>query len=133
MSGNKYENIRIHVLKKTEYLTWKVKMLMYLEASDPDYVDRVNDGSNLPKKIALQTSTEHEHFITKEKSEWSPEDKAEVLKDAKVKNILHNSLDNVMSNRVIACKFTKEIWIALKVQCQGTKEIKKNKKSNTYT
>ena len=50
----------------------------------------------------------------------------EVLKDAKVKNILHNSLNNVMSNRVIACKTAKEIWDTLEVQCQGTKEIKKN-------
>ena len=129
MFGNKYENIRILVLKKTEYLTWKVKMLMYLEASDPNYVDRVNDGPYLPKKIVPQTSTEPEHFVIEKKSEWSPKDKAEVLKDAKVKNILHKSLDNVMSNRVIACKSAKEIWDALEVQCQGTKEIKKNKRA----
>ena len=86
---------------------------MYLEASDPDYIDRVNDGPYLSKKIVPQTPTEPEHFVIKEKSEWSPEDKAEILKDAKVKNILHNSLDNVMSNRVIACKTTKKIWDTL--------------------
>ena len=100
---------------------------MYLEASDPDYVDRVNDGPYLPKKIVPQTPTKHEHFVIKEKSEWSPEDKAEVIKDAKVKHILHNSLDNVMSNRVIACQTAKEIWDTLEVQCQGTREIKKNR------
>ena len=129
MFGNKYENIKILVLNKSEYLTWKVQMLMYLEASDPDYVDRVNDGPYLPKKIVPQTPTEPEHFVIKEKSEWSPEDKAEILKDAKVKNILHNSLDNVISNRVIACKTAKEIWDTLEVQCQGTKEIKKNRRA----
>ena len=53
--------------------------------------------------------------------------KADVLKDAKVKNILHNSLDEVLSNRVITCKTAKEIWDALEVQCQGTKSIKKNR------
>ena len=31
-----------------------------------------------------------------------------------------------MSNRVIACRTSKEIWDALEIQCQGTKEIKKN-------
>ena len=129
MSGNKYENFKILVLKKTEYSTWRVKMLMYLEASDPDYIDRINDGPYLPRKIVPQTATEPEHFIIKEKSEWSPEDKIEALKDVKVKTIMHNSLDHVMSNRVIAYRTTKEIWDALEIQCQGTKEIKKNKRA----
>ena len=51
MSGNKFENFKILVLKKTEYLTWRVKMLMYLEASDPHYIDRINEGPYLPRKI----------------------------------------------------------------------------------
>ena len=34
-----------------------------------------------------------------------------------------------MSNRVIACKTTKEIWDALEIECQGTKEIKKNRRA----
>ena len=55
----------------------------------------------------------------------------DVLKDAKVKNILHNSLDVVLSNRVITCKTDKEIWDALKVQCQGTKAINKNRRAIT--
>ena len=129
MSGNKYENFKIPVLKKTEYSTWRVKMLMYLEASDPDYIDRINDGPYLPRKIVPQTATEPEQFIIKEKTEWSAEDKIEVLKDVKVKTILYNSLDHVMSNRVIACRTSKEIWDTLEIQCQGTKEIKKNRRA----
>ena len=46
----------------------------------------------------------------------------------RLENILHNSLDIVLSNIVIACKTAKEIWDALEVQCQGTKEIKKNRR-----
>ena len=98
-------------------------------ASDPDYIDRINDGPYLPRKIVPQTATEPEHFIIKEKSEWSPEEKIEAIKDVKVKTILHNSLDHVMSNRVIACRTSKEIWDALEIQCQGTKEIKKNRRA----
>ncbi|XP_074377442.1 uncharacterized protein LOC141718961 [Apium graveolens] len=51
-----------------------------------------------------------------------------MLKDAKVKNILHNSLYTVMSNRVFAYKTVKDIWDALKTQCQGTLAIKKNRR-----
>ncbi|KAL8121477.1 hypothetical protein AgCh_018270 [Apium graveolens] len=105
MSLKKYESIKIPILKKTEYPTWKVKMLMHLEATDPDYLD------------------------LKEKSEWTPEEKVDVLKDVKVRKFLHNSLDYVMSNRVIAYTTSKEIWYALETQCQGTMAIKKNRRA----
>ena len=42
---------------------------------------------------------------------------------------MHNSLDEVLSNRVITCKTAKEIWDALEVQFQGTKAIKKNRRA----
>ena len=54
MSLNKYESIKILILKKNEYPTWRVKMLMHLEATDPDYLDVINDGPYKPKKWYLQ-------------------------------------------------------------------------------
>ena len=130
MSATKYEHIRIPVLKKSEYTTWKVKMLMNLEATDPDFLDRIHDDPHEPKKLVpaavVDGITVPQHYVAKDKFEWTPEEKVDVLKDAKVKNILHNSLDVVLSNRVITCKTAKEIWDALEVQCQGTKAIKKN-------
>lgn len=44
MSTNKYESMKIPILKKTEYSTWKVNILTYLEASDADYLDMIYDG-----------------------------------------------------------------------------------------
>ena len=133
MSTTMYEHIRIPVLKKSYYSTWKVKMLMFLEATDPDYIDRINDGPHEPIKLVpaavVDGVTIPEYYVAKDKLEWTPEEKIDVLKDAKVKNILHNSLDEVLSNRVITCKTTKEIWDALEVQCQGTKAIKKNRRA----
>ncbi|XP_074339739.1 uncharacterized protein LOC141677631 [Apium graveolens] len=73
-------------------------------------------------------TTVPEHYIRKEKSEWSEPEKAAMLKDVKIMNILHNNLDNVMYNRVIACTTAKEIWDALETQCQGTMTIKKNRR-----
>ena len=70
-----------------------------------------------------------EGYVIKEKSEWTKEENIEVLKDAKVRKKFHNALDVVMSNRVITCKTKKYTWDALKVQCQGTIEIKKNMRS----
>ena len=104
-------------------------MLMHLEATDPDYLDIVNDGPYKPTKLVPATTTVEEHYLMKDKREWTTEEKAMMLKDAKVRNILHNSLDSVMSNRVIAYKTAKEIWDALETQCQGTTAIKKNRRA----
>ena len=133
MSTTKYEHVRIPVLKKTDFSTWKIKMLMFLEATDPDYIDRINDGPHEPRKLVPSAVVDGveipEHYVAKDKFEWTAEEKADVLKDAKVRNILHNSLDEVLSNRVITCKTAKEIWDALEVQCQGTVAIKKNRRT----
>lgn len=128
MSGAKYDSIKIHVLKKSEYTTWKVKMTMYLESVDPDYLDMINVGPFILTKSVAATPEKPEHLINKPKSEWIPEERALVRKDAKVRNIFHNSLDSVLSNRSIACKTAKDIWDALTVQCQGTESIKKNRR-----
>ncbi|KAK1359569.1 hypothetical protein POM88_044043 [Heracleum sosnowskyi] len=109
--STKYESMKIPILKKTEYPTWKVKMLMYLEAMDPDYLDRIRDGPYVPTRIVAQTDTVPEHYMVK------------------IKNILHNILDAVMSNRVIACKSVKEIWDTLETQCQRFASVKKNRRA----
>ncbi|KAK1394057.1 hypothetical protein POM88_013113 [Heracleum sosnowskyi] len=129
MSTTKYESMKIPILKKTKYPTLRVKMLMYLEVMDPDYLDRIRDGPYIPTRLVRQTDTVPEHYVVKVKSEWTPEEKADVLRDAKIKNILHNSLDAVMSNRVIACKSAKEIWDTLETQCQGSASVKKNRRA----
>ncbi|XP_074377129.1 uncharacterized protein LOC141718651 [Apium graveolens] len=128
MSGSKYESMKIPILKKADYSTWKVKMLMFLESIDDSYVDIINDGPLYPEKVVPMTPTDPEHYIRKEKLEWSDVEKVTMLKDTKVRNILHNHLDNIMSNRVIFCKTTIAIWDALKSQCQGILEINKNRR-----
>ena len=67
-------------------------------------------------------------MIDKDMKEYTPEDISSIMKDDKVRLILHISLDNVMYNRVIGCKTAKEIWDALQVKCQGTTVIKKNRR-----
>lgn len=54
MSGNKDGNSKIPMLKRNEYTHWKVKMLHHLEATDPDYLDRIHDGPYIPSKLVPQ-------------------------------------------------------------------------------
>ena len=118
------------MLNKVEYSTWKVKMMMFLEATDCDYLDRIRDGPYVSEKLVTTTIVDGEDqtggYVIKKNSEWTKVEKIKVLKNAKVRNILHNALDVVMSNRVITYKTSKETWDAVEVQCQGTKKMKKN-------
>lgn len=72
----------------------------------------------------------------KYKKDWILKENMKVLKDTKVRNILHNSLDVVMSNMVIVDKTIKEIWDALDEvygrlkTCYLELELRKNMKSN---
>ena len=65
MSTTKHESIKIAVINKADYPTWKVKMMMYLEAVDPDVTNRIIDGPNVRKKLVPQEETTPEHYVDK--------------------------------------------------------------------
>ena len=46
-------------------------MLMHLEATDPDYLDVINDGPHQPTKLVPGTPTIAEHYQLKENKEWT--------------------------------------------------------------
>ncbi|KAK1360613.1 hypothetical protein POM88_045087 [Heracleum sosnowskyi] len=128
-SVSRYETIRVPILKPVEYPIWKVKMTMFLEATYPEYLDRINDGPHMPTKLSPVVAGQEQKIVPKETKDLTPEDISSIAKDAKVRHLLHSALDNVMSNRVIGCKTAKEIWDSLEVRCQGTSAIKKNRKT----
>ena len=125
----KYEAIRIPILRPSEYPIWKVKMMMFLEATDQEYLDRINDGPHKPTRLVAGVGGAKEQYVPKERKDYTQEDISSIAKDAKVRHLLHSALDNVMSNRVITCKNAKEIWDAIEVRCQGTPAIKKNRRT----
>ncbi|KAL8133899.1 hypothetical protein AgCh_009096 [Apium graveolens] len=126
---SRYETIRVPILRPSEYPIWKVRMTMFLEATDPEYLDRIKEGPHKPTKLAVAVAGEAAKTVPKEKSDYTAEDIASITKDAKVRHLLHSAIDNVMSNRIINCKTAKEIWDALETRCQGTETIKKNMKT----
>ncbi|KAL8124850.1 hypothetical protein AgCh_012490 [Apium graveolens] len=126
---SRYETIRVPILRTSEYPIWKVKMAMFLEATNPEYLDIINEGPHKPTKLSVVVANQPAKTIPKEKGEYTAEDISSIAKDARVRHLLHSAIDNVMSNRVINCKTAKEIWDALETRCQGTDAIKKNRKT----
>ena len=101
----------------------------HLRATDVDYLDTIRDGPFVPTKLIPAMTVDdkivEEHMVDKSKVEWTKEDKENVLKDAKVINILFNSLDSVLTNYVLSYKTAKEVWDRLQVHCEGTKPVKR--------
>ncbi|KAL8155610.1 hypothetical protein AgCh_000848 [Apium graveolens] len=116
----------VPILKPYEYPIWKVRMSMFLEDTDPEYLDRINEGPYKPTKLSIIVADQPAQTVPKEKSEYTTEDISSIANDAKVRHLLHSAIDNVMSNMIINCKTAKEIWDALETRCQGTDSIKKN-------
>ncbi|KAL8147581.1 hypothetical protein AgCh_005049 [Apium graveolens] len=95
---NRYESIRVPILRASEYPIWKVKMTIFLEATDPEYLDRINDGPYKPTKLSGTVVDQPAKMILKEKSEYTTEDISSIAKDARVMHMLHSVIDNVILN-----------------------------------
>ncbi|XP_074324264.1 uncharacterized protein LOC141661180 [Apium graveolens] len=95
--------------KRDKYLATYEHGLKAIRGKEFWEVDIIKKGPPYPMETVTMFADAPERYAIKEKSKWSDDEKVDMLKDAKVRNIMHNSLDNVMSNRVIVCKTAKKI------------------------
>ncbi|KAL8112899.1 hypothetical protein AgCh_020272 [Apium graveolens] len=66
---SRYETIRVPILRPSEYPIWKVKMAMFLEATDPEYLDRINEGPYKPTKLSVAVAEQPAKIIPKERGD----------------------------------------------------------------
>ena len=57
-SNSRYESLRVPVLRASEYPIWKVRMVMFLESTDPEYLDRIYDGPYMQTKLSIAAGDE---------------------------------------------------------------------------
>ncbi|KAL8147588.1 hypothetical protein AgCh_005054 [Apium graveolens] len=50
---SRYEAIKVPILKIHKYPIWKVKMAIFLEATDLEYLSRIYDGPHRPMKVVV--------------------------------------------------------------------------------
>lgn len=124
-----YKTIRVPILKVNLHPIGKVKMAMCPQATYLEYLIRIYDGPYKPEKLNVSVAGEPKKMVDKEEKDYTAEDLASIMKDAKDRHLLHSSLDSVISNRLIGCKTTKEIWDTLEVKYQGSIAMKKNRKT----
>ncbi|KAL8155574.1 hypothetical protein AgCh_000820 [Apium graveolens] len=84
---SRYEAIKVPILKIHEYPIWKVRMAMCLEATYPEYLNRIYDGPHRPMKVAVSLAGEPEKMIDKDRKDYFPEDISSIMKDDKDSNL----------------------------------------------
>ncbi|KAL8124217.1 hypothetical protein AgCh_012015 [Apium graveolens] len=56
------------------HITCHVRMTMFLEATDPEYLDRIKEGPHNPTKLVIAVAGEAAKSVLKEKSDYTAED-----------------------------------------------------------
>ena len=55
------------MLRVSEYPVWSVKVAMFLEATDPGYLDIIYEGPHKPTKLSVAVGNEPHKMIPKKK------------------------------------------------------------------
>ncbi|KAL8090645.1 hypothetical protein AgCh_039905 [Apium graveolens] len=75
----------------------KVRMTMFLEATDPEYLDRINEGPHKPTKLAVAVAGEAAKYVPKEKNDYTAEDITSIAKDAKGTDSIKKNMKTILT------------------------------------
>ncbi|KAH9680684.1 hypothetical protein KPL71_026646 [Citrus sinensis] len=110
-----------------DYLYWKTRMRIYLQALDYEIWEIVCDGPFMPL-----TKNEVGEDIPKPSRKWNELEKRKATLNSKAMNALFCALDKKEFHRVSSCESANEIWHKLEVVYEGTNQVKESKISR-YT
>ncbi|KAL8100530.1 hypothetical protein AgCh_032692 [Apium graveolens] len=97
IDAGRYETIRVPILRPSENPLWKVNMAMFLKATDPEYLDRINEGPYKPTKLSVAVADQPAKMITKEKSEYIAEDISSIAKDARGTDAIKKNMRTILT------------------------------------
>ncbi|WKA01419.1 hypothetical protein VitviT2T_019701 [Vitis vinifera] len=106
---------------RTDYPYWKTRMTWYLQSTDLDVWDVIEDGPTFPTKLVDGV------LVPKPKQEWNELDRRNFQLNAKVVFTLQCAMDRNEYNRICQCKSAKEIWRLLEITHEETNQVKESK------
>ncbi|XVF02098.1 hypothetical protein REPUB_Repub04eG0147200 [Reevesia pubescens] len=98
----------------TNYQFWSTRIAVYIQTCNMDIWD-------ISMEVPFITTKKNEanEVVSKFKSEWAMDDKANVQVNIKAINTLHYALKLVELNRISMYNNAKDIWDKLKVTHEG--------------
>ena len=101
-----------------DYPYWKTRMTWYLQSTDLDVWDVIEDDPTFPTKLVDGV------LVPKPKKEWNELDRRNFQLNAKAVFTLQCAMDRNEYNRICQCKSAKEIWRLLEITHKGTNQVK---------
>ena len=120
-SSSQTENFTKHkapFFTGTDYPYQKTRMTWYLQSTDLDIWDIIEDDPTFPTKLVDRV------LVSKPKQEQNELDRKKFQLNAKVIFTLQCVMDINEYNRICQCKSVKEIWRLLEITHKGTNQVK---------
>ena len=113
--------MEFHFFTGIDYPYWKTRMTWYLQSTDLDIWDVIEDDPTFPTKLVDGV------MFPKPKQEWNELDRRNFQLNAKVISTLQCAMDRNEYNIICQCKSAKEIWRLLEITHEGTNQVKESK------
>ena len=127
MSSQKVGSIKVPPFKRENYSMWKMKMILFMKASNPSYMDILAEEPLVPMKTVIDETIGVEKTIPKTRADMSVKEKELDGLDTNLYLIIVDSLDDEMSHQVMSCKSAKHMWDTIGMIMEGTEEVRENR------
>lgn len=132
MSTQKIGNIKIPRFDKDNYNLWKMKMMLFMKATNPMFLEILKNGPFIPlEEVPASTSgtvTILASYKPKDPSKWNDTEKEKVALDSHLQLIIIDSMELSMFVNIAAYTTAKEVWENIEILCEDTEEVGDNKK-----
>ena len=115
--------VRPPLFKGTNFSYWKNAMQIFIESTDMELWEIVNNGPYTVPKV----KNDKGEMIDKPKDQYTSADWEKLTKNSRAKHILSCGLDANEYNRISACDTAKQIWNKLIVTYEGTSQVRETK------
>jgi hypothetical protein len=125
-------SIKVPKFDRSEYGLWKMKMRLFIKASNPMYEDILLNGPFIPK-TSVPASVDAAGVrtpatsIIKDPEQFSVADKECVTLDTGLMMIIADSADKEMSYQIMNCVSGKHMWDTIELLMEGTAEVRENR------
>ncbi|KAK1402379.1 hypothetical protein POM88_001984 [Heracleum sosnowskyi] len=126
------DGIKVPPFTRDDFGLWKMKMLLFIKASNPLYIGILENRPFVPMKSVGETTTPEgtrvpQSHIPKELSEYTDTDKELIRLDTGLMLILTDSADKEMSYQIMSCTSGKHMWDTINLIMEGTEDVQKNR------
>ncbi|KAK1374747.1 hypothetical protein POM88_030940 [Heracleum sosnowskyi] len=124
--------IKVPPFTRDDFGLWKMKMMLFIKASNPLYIGILENRLFVPMKSVGETTTPEgtrvpQSHIPKELFDYTDTDKELIRLDTGLMLILTDSADKEMSYHLMNCVSGKQMWDTINLIMEGTEDVQENR------